>query len=541
MQNRMSCLRICCGLLLLYVLPVRSASPSDSTAIAADTIVSPSLSATVSDGSGLIPPHHVWNDVSWAGIPWIATGLILRNDKENFREARNKFTYNFHHTGDDYSQYSPLLLTTVLKAAGYEGRSDWRRYLVSAAASYAVMGALINGVKYSAKELRPDGSTRNSFPSGHTATAFAAATILHKEYGLTRSPWLSAAGYAMATATGCMRVLNNRHWVSDVFAGAGVGILSTELGYALGQLLFKEKGLVRPDREGMNDLVAHPSFFAVKMGIGLGSQSIDFATKIPEIGVYYDEEPVKRLRLTQATVVGVESAYFPTLHVGIGAQLRVSTRSVKNWREMAHSPIEGLLAFNPQLDGFLDTYHLEVKSDHFSDFTLAAGPYFHFPVSRRMAIDTKLLLGKNYTQGINIDAAVSGRQRDIDLSYETENGKQFLVYEVLGDKQDNGKQYHLEWDYLSINADNALTLGTGLSLTFAYRSSMAWRLFADYDLAHRHYTVTYAPANFIAVAARQLTLDGAPVASDKYIQPYTTRIAKNISKFVVGGSFCVSF
>ena len=75
------------------------------------------------------------------------------------------------------------------------------------------MAGLVNGIKYTASEMRPDGSTRNSWPSGHTATAFMAATILHKEYGLTRSPWYSVGAYTLATATGVMRVLNNRHWM----------------------------------------------------------------------------------------------------------------------------------------------------------------------------------------------------------------------------------------------------------------------------------------------------------------------------------------
>ena len=97
--------------------------------------------------------------------------------------------------------------------------------------------------------MRPDGSTANSF---------VGATVLHKEYGLTRSPWFSVAGYGIATATGVMRVLNNRHWVSDVMSGAGIGIFAGELGYALADLLFKGKGLLRNDLEGNYD---SPSFF----------------------------------------------------------------------------------------------------------------------------------------------------------------------------------------------------------------------------------------------------------------------------------------
>ena len=67
-----------------------------------------------------------------------------------------------------------------------------------------------------------------------------AATMLHKEYG-PRSPWYSIAGYSMATVTGVSRMLNNKHWFSDVLVGAGIGILSVELGYLFADLIFKER------------------------------------------------------------------------------------------------------------------------------------------------------------------------------------------------------------------------------------------------------------------------------------------------------------
>ena len=172
------------------------------------------------------------------------------------------------------------------------------------------------GIKYTAKEMRPDGSTANSWPSGHTATSFVGATLLHKEYGLTRSPWHSVAGFGVATATGVMRVLNNRHWVSDVMSGAGIGIISTELGYALGDILFKGRGLLR------NDLITtseSPSFFAISMGMGLGGKSLTFDAKdIVNYDIYdpkwvNDEEMgglESGIQFRAATVVDAEGAYF---------------------------------------------------------------------------------------------------------------------------------------------------------------------------------------------------------------------------------------
>ena len=67
-----------------------------------------------------------------------------------------------------------------MKACGYESRSSWGRMLVSDAFSAAIMAGAVNGIKYSVGRLRPDGSRYNSFPSGHTATAFMTASMLHK-------------------------------------------------------------------------------------------------------------------------------------------------------------------------------------------------------------------------------------------------------------------------------------------------------------------------------------------------------------------------
>lgn len=166
-------------------------------------------------------PYTFMQDQTWVGIPVFLAGLIAKSEKSAFRQDYNNpntrirlIKYNFHNEIDNYTQYVPLALTIGLHLGGVEGRSDWPRFWASAAASSAIMAGIVNGVKYTASEIRPDGSTRNSWPSGHTATAFMAATILHKEYGLTRSPWYSVGAYSLATATGVMRVLNNRHWIS---------------------------------------------------------------------------------------------------------------------------------------------------------------------------------------------------------------------------------------------------------------------------------------------------------------------------------------
>jgi membrane-associated phospholipid phosphatase len=88
----------------------------------------------------------------------------------------------------------------------------------------------VNSTKYISHIQRPDLGDHHAFPSGHTATAFMCAEFLRQEYKDV-SPWIPAVGYAAATATGVLRVYNNKHWISDVIAGAGFGVLSTECAY----------------------------------------------------------------------------------------------------------------------------------------------------------------------------------------------------------------------------------------------------------------------------------------------------------------------
>ena len=100
-------------------------------------------------------------------------------------------------------------------------------------------------IKHIVRGKRPDGSNNLSFPSGHTATAFSSAQFMFREYKDTNFR-LSISGYSFAAFTGVYRTLNDKHWVNDVVAGAGFGILSTELAYWLfpkinSLLTFKEK------------------------------------------------------------------------------------------------------------------------------------------------------------------------------------------------------------------------------------------------------------------------------------------------------------
>lgn len=140
----------------------------------------------------------------------------------------------YHGDGiDNVLEYVPTAAVFGLKMCGVEAESSWKRMLTGSVLSFAINGGVVQGLKYSVHETRPDGTDRKSFPSGHTAIAFCGATTLMHEYRKV-SPWIGVAGYAVATTVAVDRVRRNRHHWYDVVAGAAIGIGSAEAGYWIG-------------------------------------------------------------------------------------------------------------------------------------------------------------------------------------------------------------------------------------------------------------------------------------------------------------------
>ena len=84
----------------------------------------------------------------------------------------------------------------------------------------ALAQIFVQGTKFTVGRQRPDGSNSQSFPSGHSASAFATATVLQQSYG-----WKAGApAYAFAGFIAASRMSSNKHYLSDVLMGAGIGI-----------------------------------------------------------------------------------------------------------------------------------------------------------------------------------------------------------------------------------------------------------------------------------------------------------------------------
>ena len=476
-----------------------------------------------------LKPYKFMDDMTFAGVPLFIAGIIAKSEKNAFKQqTKHSLVTNFKTGIDDYTQFFGPAAVVGLKLGGYEGRSDWPRLLASAGMSYGIMALLVNTIKNTAKEMRPDGSTANSWPSGHTATAFVGATLLHKEYGLTRSPWFSVAGYGVATATGVMRVLNNRHWISDVLSGAGIGMVSGELGYALCDLLFKGKGLLRNDIYGSPSVIDHPSFFSISMGVGFGSRDLDF--NMEEMGFAED----MNMKFKASTVVSAEGAYFFNPYIGVGGRLRVKSTPIKGWNnitDFAWQDVASIYEMTELDQEFMDDMETEIndvdfviESDHLTEFAADLGAYFNLPLSDRFALGSKLLVGRSIMQELSLDAKMAG--------------KEYKPGDTKGNPQ--GNEFSLEWDYFKVMANNTMKFGTGISLTYAYKKNFSWKVFLDYDVTRKKYTMEY---NYGGIPLAMFPSAFENMTDQEYMDNFmmTKSINKTMHSFVLGASFAVNF
>jgi len=127
---------------------------------------------------------------------------------------------------DDYMQYAPILAGYGCLAFGSK-QNAWL-YTKEILLNEVIMSTTVYAVKHTSKVKSVVDGSHNAFPSGHTAQAFSAATLFNDNFAKGKL-WLQCVSYSSATAVGVLRVLNERHWTSDVVAGVGFGILSAKL------------------------------------------------------------------------------------------------------------------------------------------------------------------------------------------------------------------------------------------------------------------------------------------------------------------------
>ena len=200
-------------------------------------------------------------------ISYGAVGLNNDHLKELNFEIRREVTNDIDTKTsiDDFSQYAPALTVYALNNLGIQGKNNLKNRSVILGTSFLLVFTSVTALKRITNIERPDGSSY-SFPSGHTATAFAGAEFLWQEYK-DKSIWYGISGYAVATATGVFRITNNKHWLTDVAAGAGIGILSTKIAYWLNPYI-KEKIFKSTEEKKTVSIIA-PFYNGKEMGLGI--------------------------------------------------------------------------------------------------------------------------------------------------------------------------------------------------------------------------------------------------------------------------------
>ncbi|KPK58743.1 MAG: hypothetical protein AMS21_10430 [Gemmatimonas sp. SG8_38_2] len=326
----------------------------------------------------------------------ITIGLFTFKDegflnRQEVRDWRETFIPEFEDHTDDYTQFTSGLLALGLNAFGVKGTSKFWRATVTYAGGLGIMMVTIHSIKELTEVKRPDGSSNNSFPSGHTAASFASARFLDREYGHV-SYLYSLAGYTMAAYTGVMRQLNNRHWETDVLVGAGIGMLSTDLAYVLMDNIFGDKGKNPPREPKPEGPRGNPSFLDYRLG---------YARQVSGL-----EDRGELFTAENGWQMGIEGAFFFNDYIGVGGELSVTGFPIDDSNFIPEDPV-------------VIEVTEEINTQPFGNESLFIGPFFHLPLGERFGLNGKLTGGWS-----------NGAQATINAQLKPEYQEEFGVAEV---------------------------------------------------------------------------------------------------------------
>ena len=308
------------------------------------------------------------------GALHLVRGLLLTWTDHSFitRDAR------FEPKGDacnwrDYGVAgAPLVVNWALKAAGVKSRSKLERMLTANAMALGISFGTSEVLKRTIHEGRPDQSNQQSFPSGHTSFAFVSATILSREYGYI-SPWITLGGYATAAGTEMLRIHHNKHWMNDLYMGAGIGVMSTNLAYFLTDKIFGEDGINKPELRKRDVLrlmkfSEKPSGFSFLMGTEIGDRSIRL-----------DDA---RVKTGAAVSAGADLSWFITPKLAV----ELMTRAADAQAKVCDTE-------NVFTGGHLNIYHFDLGGKFSSPFTLGQR------LATRAFAGVRMVNGDTFTDG----------------------------------------------------------------------------------------------------------------------------------------------
>ncbi len=156
----------------------------------------------------------------------VTGGFLLKGSVTNQKlqeNIRSFFGTDFHTKTDNYLLLVPMAQIYLGKTFGFKPKNDFQHQTINIVVANFLMGSTVYVMKHGFKEARPDQSNDLSFPSGHTATAFTNAALLFYEFK-DSNIWYASSGFLFASATGILRIANNKHYTADVLTGAGIGM-----------------------------------------------------------------------------------------------------------------------------------------------------------------------------------------------------------------------------------------------------------------------------------------------------------------------------
>ncbi len=195
--------------------------------------------------------------------PAILIGYGLTTIKDNgiyssydAREDILRSHPNFDSWIDDALLVAPYVELAIVNLLKVQSNNDFINTSLLILKAEAMFAVSVLALKHTTKLERPNGEDTQSMPSGHTAQAFLAATIVNAELR-HKSPWYGVGAYGIATTVGAFRMLKNKHWQSDVFVGAGLGILCANVAY-----------LTHRNRWGRKPFAFNPTYNYGAAGVG---------------------------------------------------------------------------------------------------------------------------------------------------------------------------------------------------------------------------------------------------------------------------------
>jgi hypothetical protein len=183
-----------------------------------------------------------------------------------------------------------------------------------------------------------------------------------------------------------------------------------------------------------------------------------------------------------------------------------------------------------------------VESDHLTEFSASLGLYLNLPLSKHFSLGTKFLVGRSIMQEMDIDGVVNGKVKDMDYTLTASSTNGVLQTTTIIEAPTTKEDYDYTWDYLTLGANNSTTYGTGISLTYRYKSNFSWKVFFDYDYTKKDFELRYDPLNYMRSA---LTNNSYILAQNiKSIYPYLDaqeyHKTKKMNYYTIGMSFMVN-